>query len=121
MRRIEVRGMPTGPHTTAAAIDGAGWGLFFIWVGTCLLADLGWTVFFLGTGALMVGGQLSRRYFELGIDRFALFLGSCFALASLARMFELRWQWGPVPPWAAPAVFIAIGVALVVLALRRSR
>jgi len=37
------RTMETG-RVSAAMIDAAGWGLFFIWVGIAFLADVGWGV-----------------------------------------------------------------------------
>lgn len=102
-------------------IDGAGWGLFFIWVGIVLLADLGWAAFFLGTGALMVGGQLVRHRFELTVDRFTMLLGACFAVAGLVRLLELRWPWAAIPGWVMPMLLIGVGVALLISAWSRGR
>lgn len=119
MQRIESERTPATGGTVAAAVDGIGWGLFFIWVGICFLADLGWGWFFLGTGLLMLAGQAARRHYELKVDRFALLLGSCFAVAAVAHLLELSWNWAAVPHWLAPALLIALGATTIVSAWRR--
>ena len=47
--------------TTARRIDGAGWGLFFLWVGVALLLDVGWGIGLLGVGILTLAMQVVRR------------------------------------------------------------
>lgn len=119
--------LPTRParladaHGSAAALDGIGWGLFFVWIGVCLLADLGWPWFFLGTGVLMLAGQAARRWLDRPLELFALVVGACFTLAGLARLLDLRWQGEALPHWLAPGVFIAVGVAIAVTAWRQAR
>jgi len=46
-------------------LEAAGWGLFFIWIGIALLADVGWGVGLLGVGIIILGAQVSRRYLAL--------------------------------------------------------
>jgi hypothetical protein len=41
------------------------WGVFFVWTGIALLADLGWGVWLLGVGAIILGGQVVRRLLTL--------------------------------------------------------
>jgi hypothetical protein len=53
-------------------LDAAGWGVFFVWMGIALLADVGWGVGLLGVGIIARGGQLARRYFGIGLDGFGL-------------------------------------------------
>lgn len=43
-------------------IDAIGWGLFFIWMGIAILADVGWGVGFLGVGLIILGSLAVRIY-----------------------------------------------------------
>jgi hypothetical protein len=42
--------------------DALGWGLFFIWIGIAVLADVGWGVGFLGVGLIILGSLGVREY-----------------------------------------------------------
>lgn len=119
MRRIGIDGAVTPGGSTAAMVDGIGWGFFFIWIGVCFLADLGWGAFLLGTGLLLFAGQAARQRHALTIDRFALLLGGCLAVAGVARLLNLHWDWAAMPGWIGPVFFIALGTAILVTAWRR--
>jgi hypothetical protein len=43
-------------------LDAAGWGLFFIWIGIAVLADVGWGVGCIGTGLIILGALAAREY-----------------------------------------------------------
>jgi len=43
-------------------IDAIGWGVFFIWVGIAVLADLGWGVGLIGVGLIILGGFAARAH-----------------------------------------------------------
>jgi hypothetical protein len=43
-------------------LDALGWGLFFIWMGIAVLADVGWGVGFLGLGLIILGSLGAREY-----------------------------------------------------------
>jgi hypothetical protein len=43
-------------------IDAAGWGVFFIWIGVAVLADVGWGVGLIGVGVIILGGLAAREY-----------------------------------------------------------
>jgi len=43
-------------------IDAIGWGVFFIWVGIAVLADLGWGVGMIGIGMIILGGFAARAH-----------------------------------------------------------
>jgi hypothetical protein len=45
-------------------LDAIGWGLFFIWMGIAIQADLGWGVGFLGVGLIILGILGVREYFS---------------------------------------------------------
>jgi hypothetical protein len=94
------------------AIDTAGWGLFFIWAGLAVLANLGLSAGVLGVGVLMVGNQVARRYAELKVRWFAVILGLCLALGGLSRIYNLHQGRPLLPEWLVPGLFIAAGVAI---------
>lgn len=120
MRHIETGRVPAEADPVAGTIEGTGWGLFFIWVGLCILAGLGWSVFVLGAGVLLLAGQAARWHFGLRVDRFAVLLGACFGVAGLGHLLELRWLWAVAPAWLLPALLMAFGGGLMVLAWRRA-
>ncbi len=43
-------------------LDALGWGLFFIWMGIAILADVGWGVGLIGIGLIILGGLVAREY-----------------------------------------------------------
>jgi hypothetical protein len=43
-------------------LDAVGWGLFFIWIGIAILADVGWGVGLMGVGLIILGGLVAREY-----------------------------------------------------------
>lgn len=102
-----------------AKLETAGWGLFFIWVGVCLLAGFGWGIFCFGTGVLMLGSQAFRHRIGLALDRFGLALGTCFAVGGGILAMGWRVDEITMPTWLVPALFIGVGAAFVVSAWRR--
>lgn len=106
-------------RTLARRLDGAGWGLFFAWIGIALLAHTGWSVWLLGMGIIMLGGQLVRRYFDIHMDRFALIVGVLFVLGGVWEMLEVRLGSPVVPGGLMPILSIVAGVILFFSALFR--
>jgi hypothetical protein len=43
-------------------LDAVGWGLFFIWIGIAILADVGWGVGLIGVGTIILGTLVARGY-----------------------------------------------------------
>lgn len=43
-------------------IDAIGWGMFFIWIGIAVLADLGWGIGMIGVGLIILGGFAARTH-----------------------------------------------------------
>lgn len=43
-------------------VDAVGWGLFFIWMGIAILADVGWGIGLMGIGLIILGGLVAREY-----------------------------------------------------------
>lgn len=104
----------------AKTLDTAGWGLFFIWVGIAVLADLGWGAALLGVGVITLAGQALRHHFGVPAEGFWSLVGLVLALAGVWLLVGL--QLGePRLGGLMPAVSIVVGVVLVVSALRRRR
>ena len=115
------RTIETG-RVSAAMIDAAGWGMFFIWVGVAFLADLGWGVGLLGVGIIALSGQAMRKYFALKLDRSGLVLGIFFVVAGVLRLLDIRADKAPIPAGLVPILCIVVGIAfLVSIWLRRPR
>lgn len=98
----------------AHKLNAAAWGVFFVWVGVALVANLGWGPGLLGVGIITLGGQLARRYFDLGVERFWIAVGLLFVLGGLWELLGVQFSLGPI-------LLIAVGVALLVSAIRRPR
>lgn len=43
-------------------LDAVGWGLFFIWIGIAILADVGWGIGLIGVGLLIIGLMAAGEY-----------------------------------------------------------
>lgn len=43
-------------------VDAIGWGLFFIWIGIAITADVGWGVGLIGIGVLILGSWAAREF-----------------------------------------------------------
>jgi hypothetical protein len=46
-------------------LDAVGWGLFFIWIGVAVLADVGWGVGLIGVGLIILGALVAREYLSV--------------------------------------------------------
>lgn len=98
--------------TFARSIDAAGWGLFFMWVGIALLADLSWTVSLIGTAAiiLVVQGVLFLRKERL--DVFMAAAGVVLLIGAIADVYASIWSF-------FPALLIVVGIAMLADTFRR--
>jgi hypothetical protein len=97
---------------TAGRIDAAGWGLFFLWLGTAFLLDVGWSLGLLGVGILTLLVQVVRRGFGLEYAGFWLFMGGAATIAAV-------WELAAIDVALGPIVLIACGMMVLVWALRR--
>jgi hypothetical protein len=90
---------------TAHKLDVAGWGLFFIWIGIAVLANLGWGIGLAGVGVLVISGQLARKYMGLTFEAFWAVVGAVFVLGGIWEILSVRVS-------LIPILCIAAGVAL---------
>ena len=96
----------------AGRIDGAGWGLFLLWVGASFLLDVGWGIGLLGVGILTLIMQVVRRGFGLKYESFWLFVGGAFTVAAV-------WELAAIGVSPGPIILMGLGMAVLVWALRR--
>jgi hypothetical protein len=97
-------------RTLARKLEAAGWGLFFIWIGLALLADVGWGVGLLGVGIITLGVQGARKHFTLELDRFSVAVGFLFVVGGVWELFNVQIA-------LVPILCIVAGVAFLVSAL----
>lgn len=93
-------------------LDAAGWGLFFVWVGIALLADVGWGIGLLGVGIITLAEQAARRYFGIGIDGFWAVVGVLFLAGGLWELAKIEFSMVPI-------LIILAGAAILASALKR--
>jgi hypothetical protein len=102
---MSVAGLVSDEHSLDRKIDAAGWGFLFLWIGVALLARVGWGVGLVGAGVITLGAQAWRRHVGARVDRFALVVGTVFALVGIWNLLEVRLE-------LVPVLFIAAGVYL---------
>ena len=93
-------------------VDVGTWGVFFAWVGVVLLAKLGWGVWLVGVGAILVGAQLIRRLLGLPIEWFWIGAGALCALGGTTELSPFGLDIAIIP-----VISIAAGVGLLAKAL----
>jgi hypothetical protein len=102
-------------------LDTAGWGIFFIWIGIALLADVGWGVGLLGMGIIMLGVQMGKKYFSLPLEGFGLVIGILFVVSGAWELLKTNLGGELIPGGLMPILSIVVGVVLVLSALFRKR
>jgi hypothetical protein len=103
-------GTAADKQITVQKLDAVGWGLFFIWIGIALLANLGWRIGLLGVGILILGGQMARNYWALRFEAFWVLVGALFVIGGVWEMLSVR-------VGLIPILCIGAGVALLVSTL----
>lgn len=110
---VDVRGKAEDERALDRKIDAVGWGIFFLWVGVALLANLSWGAGLVGVGVITIGGQVWRRYAGVKVERFWVFIGGLFAVAGIWNLLDVRVD-------LVPLLFIAAGV-YILASMRRPR
>lgn len=103
-----------GRDTTEKQLDAGTWGVFLLWIGAWLLAQLSWGVGLFGVGAIILGAQLVRRMLGLRFDGFWLVVGGLFVLAGAWRLAPFG-----ISISLVPALCILAGLGLLGWALSR--
>ena len=92
-------------------LDAAGWGLFFVWMGIALLADVGWGIGLLGVGIITLAGQAARRYFGIAVDGFWVAVGILFLAGGIWELAKIQFS-------MVPFLLILAGAAVLASAFR---
>jgi hypothetical protein len=116
MADIEPEAARADKRRLARKIDTIGWGVFLIWVGVAVLADVGWGFGLLGVGIIALGEQAVRRSYDLHVERFGLLVGILFAVAGGWELLKVQWGTAPLPGGLLPILAVVAGVVLVVSA-----
>ena len=95
----------------AAKLDAVGWGLFFIWVGTAFLMDVGPGIGLLGVGIITLGMQVVRRFFDVTLEGFWIVVGVLFIAGGVWELFSVQ-----VP--LLPILLLVAGLSLLVSVVR---
>lgn len=82
--------------TFAKKLDAAGWGLFFLWVGTAMLMDVGWNWSILGIGLIVMGVQFALLAGGYKVDIFMLALGTLLIGSAALDAASLNWTIFPL-------------------------
>ncbi len=77
----------------------------------------------LGTGLLSLGIQFARWRSGLPVDRWGVGFGFCLSMAGLVQWLDVPVGKAllPLPAWAVPAAFAALGIAILVSVWTRRR
>lgn len=105
----------------ATLIESVGWGVFLIWFGVIFLANLSWSLGLIGFGVILLGTQLMRMFFALKVHRFGSMLGLLSIIGGVLRSLNFDPEKLFIPPWLIPALFVGVGLAVLVSALWPSR
>ncbi|HEY6970849.1 MAG TPA: hypothetical protein VJA94_16680 [Candidatus Angelobacter sp.] len=97
-------------RVTLQRLDGFAWGLFFIWIGIALLANLSWGIGLLGVGILVLTGQMVRKSMAAGLETFWVLVGLFFVTGGIWMLLGVRISLMPI-------FSIAAGLAILISAL----
>ena len=102
------------PAHMAKRLEAASWGVFFLWVGYTLLAQVPIGVGLIGVGAITLLTQGVRRLFELPLEGFWVLVGLGFAIGGVWNVYAVD-----LP--LAPVLLFGLGVVLLGAAVLKGR
>jgi hypothetical protein len=73
----------------AKRLAAAGWGLFFVWIGVVVLAEVDAGVGLMGVGVITLGVQLARTSLGLHVEGCWLVVGLLFLVGGIWRLFDV--------------------------------
>ncbi len=94
----------------AKRLEGAGWGLLFIWAGIALATGIGWGAALVGIGLITLGVQGARKLMGFALDGFSVTIGCLFVAGGI-------WQIVNGSVGIVPLLCIGFGVVLLVSAV----
>ena len=102
------------PDHMAKRLEAASWGVFFLWAGYALLAQVSIGVGLIGVGAIALLTQGVRRLFELPLEGFWVLVGLGFAIGGVWNVYAVG-----LP--LAPVLLFGFGVVLLGAAVLKGR
>ena len=98
--------------TTEKQLEVGTWGVFFLWMGSALLASLPSGAWVLGVGVILLGAQLVRRLNTLRVEGFWVVAGLLFVVGGASQLAHLA-----INVAFIPLLCILAGAGLVAKAL----
>jgi hypothetical protein len=86
-------------------IEAAAWAAFFIWIGSAILANVGWGWFLAGLGAIVLAAQAALQVVGEKVEAAWLICGAVFLAAGLWELLSLKWP-------LAPLLMILLGIGI---------
>ncbi len=106
--------MDSERDTLARQLDAASWGLFIVWIGVALLANIGWGWGLLGVAAIVLGGAAIRKARGLPVHGFWVAVGIILLVCAFWELFAVSWP-------LIPLVLIGFGLMVLFGAFRGPR
>jgi hypothetical protein len=97
-------------RTVESAVTTCAWALVLIWIGIALFEHVGWGAGLLGVGIIVLGAQVTRKYFALRVEVFWVTVGFFFVVGGV-------WELLNVQSGLIPILCIAVGLVLLVSTL----
>jgi hypothetical protein len=97
-------------HTLSKRLAAVGWGLFLLWIGVVLLADLPAGAGLLGVGLVTLGMQGARGIFSLPLEGFWVVAGIIFTASGLLKLVGADFPLFPVLLIAAGVLCVFVGI-----------
>jgi hypothetical protein len=73
---------------TRRIIEVTVWVLFFAWISIGYLTTIPYLVILLGSGIILLGGQITRNFYDLKVQVFKIVMVFCLMLGSLLEFLE---------------------------------
>ena len=96
---------PAKDNNLAHRLNTTARGLFFIWLGVAVLAQLGWGWTLLGIGVIVLGEQAARWRLNLPIATKWAIGGAIFLIAGLWQLIHISFP-------LAPLLLILLGIGV---------
>jgi hypothetical protein len=87
---------PSEKTADVRQLDAIAWGLFLIWIGVAVLADVGWGWALLGMSAIILGAQAAHWRSAGAIDVFSVVCGIVFLVGGTWTVLGLTWPLAPI-------------------------
>jgi hypothetical protein len=100
----------THAESLSDRLAGAGWGLFFLWIGISILASIPSWIALTGVGAITLGIQAARKAKELPAEGFWVTVGLLFLAAAV-------WDLAGAAVQLLPVLLIVVGGSVLVSVL----